>query len=536
MADATPKEQAGTRHATRVATMASPEQLRFHRLLLVCAGGAYLLWWVFVRVALPDAFNPLPGRLLVVAGFGLAFAASYVWKPIADRSADVLALCCAIATAHYFYLLERNEADLNWVVGSYITITAVCAILQTARSLLFYSVLVALASVVLLLRMPSLSFVVFVPGTLTILLFANVGLQRRLAVLAELQDSHKRIASLFDAGFEGIAVEHGGVIREANGALARMVGRERDQVIGRSVSEILAAAEPGNAVGDDVPRETQLLRSDGTRTTVEVMTRLHVVKGQSMRLLAIRDLTRRKEAEEALKLANRELESFSYSVAHDLRTPLRTIDGFSQILLEDYSSALDPKAQKYLQSVRGEAQRMGEIIDDLLELAQVSRAELSRQRIDLSVIATHVIERLRSATPTREVACAIQPGIFVDADRKLLQILLENLLGNAWKFTSKTPDARIEVSAEVGSDGEVISIRDNGVGFDMAFSKKLFVPFQRLHASASFPGTGIGLATVQRIVERHGGRVWAEGSVDHGATFHLTLQPPGRRPNRTTGE
>jgi PAS domain S-box-containing protein len=508
----------------------SPHQLRFHRSLLLYGGGAYLGWWLFVELALPGAFNPLPGRALVVACFGLALAASYAWRSVAERLPDALAACCGLATAHYFYLLERNDADVNWVIGSYITITAVCAILQTARSLLFYSMFVAVLSVVLLVRAPALSFVVFMPGTLTILLFANVGLRSRLALLAELQESHRRIASLFDAGFEGISVEEHGVIREINGALSRLVGQPREQMIGRKVDDILTplAAAP-HASADETPREAELIRKDGSRIAVEVIGKRHVINGKTVRLLAIRDLTARKQAEAALLFANRELESFSYSVAHDLRAPLRGIDGFSVILLEDCSDGLDATGRGHLQKVRAEALRMGELIDDLLELARVGRAELSRQRIDLSGVASQVVDQLRSQAPDRAVITSIQDGIFVDADRRLLLIVLENLIGNAWKFTSKAPAAKIEIVAATGSEGAVISVRDNGAGFDMAFSSKLFTPFQRLHAVDEFPGTGIGLATVQRIVERHGGRVWAESSVDHGATFHLTLQPAGYR-------
>lgn len=508
----------------------TPAELRLHRILVASGGGAYLVWWSFVELTLPGAFNPLLGRLGVVACFGLALAASYVWKGVADRLADVLAACCVILTAHYFYLLERNHADLNWVIGSYITITAICAILQTARSLLSYSVLVAISAVVLLLREPELSFVVFMPGTLTILLFANLGLRSRLALLAKLQESHQRIESLFDAGFEGIAVVEGRIIREVNGALSRLVGLGRDRLVGRSIDEILVALADAPPVSPgETPCEAQLVRKNGTRIAVEVVGKRHVIDGKAMRLFAIRDLTARKQAEAALVVANRELEAFSYSVAHDLRAPLRSIDGFSQILLDDFSAPLAETGREYLLRVRAAAQRMGQLIDDLLALARVGRAEVSRQRLDVSSLASEVIEQLRDRDPGREVTCTIQPEIVVDADPRLLHIVLENLIGNAWKFTSKTPNATIEIVAETQAEGVVLSVRDNGAGFDMAFASKLFGPFQRLHRRDEFPGTGIGLATVQRIVHRHGGRVWAEAAVEQGATFHLTLRPLGWR-------
>ena len=239
---------------------------------------------------------------------------------------------------------------------------------------------------------------------------------------------------------------------------------------------------------------------------------------------AARELAATREALVAeLELKNAELESFSYSVSHDLRAPLRSIDGFSQALLEDYAEKVDAKGQDYLKRVRAAAQRMGALIDDLLELSRVGRAELRRERTDLSILARSVAGELEAADPVRRVEFVIQDGLVANADPRLLRIVLQNLLGNAWKFTGKTAKAVIEVGA-TDSDGRVTYfVRDNGVGFDMAHAQKLFTPFQRLHSEAEFPGTGIGLATVQRIVGRHGGTVRAEGKTDTGATISFTI-------------
>lgn len=226
---------------------------------------------------------------------------------------------------------------------------------------------------------------------------------------------------------------------------------------------------------------------------------------------------------EELERKNKELEAFSYSVSHDLRAPLRSIDGFSQALLEDYAANLDDKGRGYLVRVRAAAQRMAELIDDLLQLSRVSRAELKRDRARLSDIASGVADELRRKEPQRDVTFAIRGGLVVDADSRLLRVMLDNLIGNAWKFTSKTARARIEIDAEDRKEGTVYFVRDNGAGFNMAYAGKLFGPFQRLHAEAEFPGTGIGLATVHRIVDRHGGRIWAEGAVERGATIFFTI-------------
>ena len=226
---------------------------------------------------------------------------------------------------------------------------------------------------------------------------------------------------------------------------------------------------------------------------------------------------------EELERKNRELEAFSYSVSHDLRAPLRAIDGLSQMLVEDYNEVLDDGGKGLLRRVRAAAQRMSELIDDLLQLARVSRSELRRQSVDLSRKARGVLAELQQGEPDRRVEVAVEDGLVVEADDRLLGVVLENLLGNAWKFTSKKDGARIELTG-LDIEGESgYRIRDNGAGFDMTYANKLFRPFQRLHSEGDFPGTGIGLATVQRVIERHGGRVWAEGAVGGGATFFFVL-------------
>lgn len=236
--------------------------------------------------------------------------------------------------------------------------------------------------------------------------------------------------------------------------------------------------------------------------------------------------------------ANRELEAFSYSVAHDLRAPLRSVDGFSLALLEDYGDLLSGDGTRYLTYVRQAAQRMAQLIDDLLALSRVSRAEFTRRPVDLSALARTVATRLAEAAPERTATVAVADDLTCEGDIRLLTIALENLLGNAWKFTGKRADAHVEVGAM--SDGSrtgqpIFFVRDNGAGFDMAHAAKLFGVFQRLHSEAEFEGTGIGLATVQRIIRRHGGQIWAEGAVGQGATFFFTLDPATPVPATTVG-
>jgi len=268
---------------------------------------------------------------------------------------------------------------------------------------------------------------------------------------------------------------------------------------------------------------------------------------QNIIYAAGRDITERKDAEAALRrlaeeleerfaartadlsAANEELEAFAYSVSHDLRAPLRGIDGFSQAVLEEYSESLDETGRDYLVRLRSASQRMGHLIDDMLSLSRVSRFELSREQMDLSAIATSLAVELHEREPDREVEFVIHDGVTALGDFRFLSIVLENLLANAFKFTSKSATARIEFGRELIDGENAYFVRDDGVGFDMTYAEQLFVPFQRLHTATEFPGSGIGLATIRRIIARHGGRVWAHGEIDRGATMYFTLGEPDDR-------
>ena len=297
---------------------------------------------------------------------------------------------------------------------------------------------------------------------------------------------------------------------------------------------------------DDLPRAMAALAAGARPAAVRLSTLISASVALTIVLLAIvyrqlqREIGRRREGEHALRVltsqlrqrseaaeaANRELEAFSYSVSHDLRAPLRSVDGFSLALLEDYGSQLDEQAQSYLVRIRNATTRMASLIDDLLQLSRVNRGELGREEVDVSALAERVVADRRRQDPARSVAVTIRPEMIASADPRLLRIVLENLIENSWKFTARREHAEIEVGCQRSTNEIAFYVRDNGAGFDPAYADKLFGAFQRLHAVTDFPGTGIGLATVQRIVHRHGGRVWAEGSVDAGARFSFTLEPP----------
>jgi signal transduction histidine kinase len=251
----------------------------------------------------------------------------------------------------------------------------------------------------------------------------------------------------------------------------------------------------------------------------------------------IREVSERKRAEDdirklnsqlvqrsaQLEASNKELEAFSYSVSHDLRAPLRGIDGFSQAVLEDYDEKLDESGRSYLRRVRAASQRMSQLIDAMLNLARLTRAEIHSQTFDMSGMVRAVLDDFQKMEPDRQVECIVANNVFATADPQLLRAVLENLLGNAWKFTRQQEHPRIEFGYGQYKGQAAYFVKDNGAGFDMTYGHKLFGAFQRLHAYTEYPGVGVGLATVHRIIQRHGGQIWAEGAVGKGATFHFTL-------------
>jgi signal transduction histidine kinase len=288
-----------------------------------------------------------------------------------------------------------------------------------------------------------------------------------------------------------------------------------------SQDEVGTLVESFNRMLDEIERRTTALEASNRTLEREVSERARV-EGEVLRLNEELE-ARVRERTAQLEAANQELEAFCYSVSHDLRAPLRAIDGFSQALIDEHAAAVPESGRRYLARIQSATKRMGQLIEDLLNLSRVSRGALERRPLDLGEMAGQVIAELQQHEPQRKVETSIWDGMQVDADPRLMRAALENLLSNAWKFTAKTVPARIEVGRLRDGGHSTYFVRDNGAGFDMAYADKLFGAFQRLHSVDDFPGTGIGLATVQRIVHRHGGRIWADGQVGKGAVFFFTL-------------
>ena len=370
----------------------------------------------------------------------------------------------------------------------------------------------------------------------------------------ELQRQERHFRALIERSSDVIVVlDKDGNTRYASPSVEPMFGITPEQTIGVGLTaslhpdEMQAAAEDWAYLmehpGVTINGVRRVRNKDGSWHYVEAVSH-NLLDDPAVQgiIINMRDITERKQTEEEilrlneslaqrvrertaeLEVSNKELEAFSYSVSHDLRAPLRTIDGFSQALLEDYDDKLDVQGKGYLRRVRTATQRMAQLIDDMLNLSRVTRMEMNIEKVNLTQIAWSIINELQKSQPERLINIKIADGLEDTADPRLMRIALENLLGNAWKFTRKQSEAVIEFGSTKEGGKKVYFIRDNGAGFDMAYADKLFAPFQRLHTVEEYPGTGIGLATVQRITRRHGGKVWAEGQVDKGATFYFSIQ------------
>lgn len=388
----------------------------------------------------------------------------------------------------------------------------------------------------------------------------NESLKREIEGHQQTEEALRESEERFRLMIEGLhdyaifVIDPEGNVATWNAGAERMKGYSADEIIGKHFSifytdENRASGKPSQVLATAAKEgryaeEGWRMRKDGSVFWASVtVAAMHNTAGELIGFAKItRDVTERKQAEEEvrklnaeleqrvqertaeLQASNRELQTFSYSIMHDLRTPLRAIGGFSDALLRHYSSSFDDKGQDYLRRIGAAAQKMSRIIDDIHDLLRATRAKVHRQDVDMSVMAEEILENLKKSQPERKSDIKIEPGLIVNADPGLLRAALEHLLGNAWKFTSEREVTYVELASIKQNGNRVYLVRDNGAGFNPAYAGKLFEPFQRLHNESDFPGTGIGLALVQRILSRHGGHIWAESEIDKGATFYFTLE------------
>jgi PAS domain S-box-containing protein len=356
-----------------------------------------------------------------------------------------------------------------------------------------------------------------------------------------LRDQQFYTRSLFESNIDALmTTDPRGIITDVNKQMEALTGCTRDELIGAPFKNYFTDPERAEAGINLVLSEKKVTNyeltartRDGRETVVSYNAATFYDRERRLQgvFAAARDVTERNRLEEQVRrrtveveAANKELEAFSYSVSHDLRSPLRSIDGFSQAFLEDYGLLVPPEGREDLERVRHATQRMGQLIDDMLLLSRVTRREMHLEKTDMSALAAEVAGDLVRENSQRDVQLSIEPGMTTTGDPQLLRIVLVNLLGNAWKLTSKREHAHVSVgTVQDPEHGPAFFVRDDGAGFDLQYKEKLFVAFQRLHGQDEFPGTGIGLATIQRAVRRHGGDVWAEGEVDRGATFYFTI-------------
>jgi PAS domain S-box-containing protein len=387
-------------------------------------------------------------------------------------------------------------------------------------------------------------FLTAIVCALAVAALALAGWHRRSTVAAG-----KTLADIAEKAPVGLLEVGGdGIIQWANAAELELLGYARQEYVGKKAVEFYADPSEGLNVLARLGRgetlrdyRTNLRARDGSCRNVLISASTDMEGGRLLRArLVTQDITGQRRAEEEihrlnleleqrvqqrtaqLEAANKEMESFSYSVSHDLRAPLRSLRGFAEVLLEVHASQLDSRGQDYLRRACAASFQMERLIEDLLKLAQVARADLQVEEVNLSLLAGDIASELAGSDPSRTVQFVIAPECSGYGDLRLVRLALDNLLRNSWKFSSKRPDARIEFGKVDGQE-HAFFVRDNGAGFDMAYSKRLFGVFQRLHAASEFPGTGVGLATVQRIITRHGGRAWATAAVNQGASVYFTL-------------
>jgi PAS domain S-box-containing protein len=509
-------------------------ELALYRRLGGFVGIIYLVWWAAIAALLPRAYNPLLGRLVVVVAIWLVVAASYANAWVRDRIRLLWTCGLWLLTAHYFYLFYENAGDINWVVGSFITITAVTLAFFSRASLIAYSVFTLALSIGLVVAIPNLRQSVFLPGLMTVLLQANIGLDSRLRVLRDLATSNDHFQLLFDSTFEGVLIYEAGRIVQVNAALVRILGYGRDELVGRDVLELVHADDRDAARANvlaaaSAPIELRCIGKTGAEVDVEIRVKPFAAGRRVQQLVTVEDIGERKRratelqrTNDALARSNVDLQRFAYIASHDLQTPLRSIASFVDLLRSTYGNTLDAQATDWLARTSQSVDHLQALIRDLLDYSRVETEQHPFETVPMR----EVLDRARVLLDAeiREASATITADDLPDVigNRTQLVQVVTNLVGNAVKYRSAEPP-KIHIAAKTRDGDWLFEVRDNGIGIAPKHHVQVFEVFKRLHDRKAYPGTGIGLAICRRIVDRHGGKIWVESAAGEGSAFYFTI-------------
>jgi PAS domain S-box-containing protein len=524
---------------------ASARKIRSFRAMLGMGAVAYLAWWFAVERLLPGSFNPLPGRLAVVAYFAIALALGYVSETARRHAGTLFYIGALLLVGHYFYLFRHNAHDINWVVGTYVVVFALCVGVQSRGWLFAFAAFSFACGLAVWLLDPALKKTIFLPGLTTILALCLVMSLNRLRLLEDLSESTARFQGLFDAAFEGVAVHDRGTIVDVNAAFVSLFGYEREQLLGRSVMDLVPPEQRERVAQQirDVPAnryESLGLRSDGSQFALEISTKPHVYQGRALRLAAVRDISDRQRAEqERLRLmqeqaarasaqeALRIRDEFISIASHELRTPITSL----LLHLEAFVQAeRDPETfDSYSARTRRQLSRMTRLVEALLNVPRLEsgRLTLQKERVDLESVVRSVMDSLSVDLQRAGCHAEIRSSGPLEGywDRLRLEQVVENLARNAMIYGAGKP---IELVVRGERDGRaVLAIRDHGIGIDKALQDKVFQRFERAVSARHYGGLGLGLYIVKQIVEAHHGTVQVESELGQGATFWVHLPAHG---------
>ena len=513
------------------------KETNLYRRLLAVSGSIYLFWWFAVQMLLPGSFNPFGGRLLVVSFIFSVLIASYINLWVKHHLRILLICCTWLITLHYFYLFYGNAGDTNWVMGSYITIIAISLCFSSKASLLSYSIFVISLSILLVFLLPSMKQSIFLPGLLTIVFQANIGLRSRLGLIKDLTESNERFQLLFNSTFEGVLVHEKGIILDVNESLLNMLGFTQKELIGVNILTLLPDGERAQIdvkmkVADLVPIETKFIAKDQRIIDVEARAKDFFYNKLPCRLVTVLDISDRKQIEKeriaALTLAEnlRIRDDFISIASHELRTPISTLLLQVQLIERDLN-------KKYPTENRSEAitlfkrqiQRLTELVSTMLDVSRISagRFTLDLKKVDLGEIVREVVGsllNLQRTHSTSKIEIEAPLHIIFMADPVRIEQVVENLLTNALKYGEGKP---IIIRLKIEDKDVLLSVEDHGLGIAPEFISRIFDRFERAISSRNITGFGLGLYIVRKIVEAHSGSIQIESRLGVGSTFTVRI-------------